>query len=115
MDCIFCKIIEGTIPGTFLVQDEDVVAIRDIQPEAPTHVLVMPRRHLRSVLELEADDAPLAGRLFVVAAQVARQEGIDARGFRLIANTGSDGGQTVDHLHLHVLGGRSLGPLVAHR
>src|SRR5688572_5914620 len=110
MDCIFCKIVAGTIPSTKVHEDEDVVAIRDIRPLAPTHVLVLPRVHVASLAEL--DDERLAGRLLATAAAIAREEKLE-RGWRLIANTGSHGGQEVHHLHLHVLGGRALGPMLS--
>lgn len=112
--CIFCRIVAGEIPATYVHEDDAVVAFRDIEPRAPVHVLVVPRRHVASLLELSpaggATDAELAGRLLEVAARVARAEGLDApgRGFRVVSNVGPEGGQSVDHLHLHVLGGRPL-------
>ena len=114
MSCVFCRIVQGEIPATFVHQDDAVVAFRDVQPVAPVHLLVVPRRHVSSLLEFApgdgAADPALSGRLLEVAARVARAEGLDApgRGFRVVANTGPEGGQSVDHLHLHVLGGRSL-------
>ncbi len=110
MDCIFCKIAAGEIPSERVYEDEHVFAIRDIHPQAPTHVLVVPRAHIPSLWELE--DRDLAGRLLDVAAQVARGEGLEA-GWRLIANTREEGGQEVPHLHLHVLGGRPMGRMVS--
>jgi len=110
MDCIFCKIAAGEIPSPFVYESERVFAIRDIAPQAPTHLLVIPREHLLSLAELE--DPGLAGELLTAAAQVAREAGLDG-GWRLIANTGRDGGQEVPHLHLHVLGGRPLGRMLA--
>lgn len=112
--CIFCRIVKGEIPATFVHQDDAVVAFRDVQPQAPVHVLVVPRRHVVSLLALDCAaggaDAQLAARLLDVAARVARDAGLAApeRGFRLVANTGPEGGQSVDHLHLHVLGGRGM-------
>lgn len=111
-DCVFCRIVAGSIPGTFVHREDDVIAIRDIQPVAPVHVLVMPTRHVASVLD-GAGDGALLGHCLQVAAQVARAEGLEERGFRLIVNTGEEGGQTVDHLHVHVLGGKPLGPMLA--
>lgn len=110
MDCLFCKIAAGEIPSDRVYEDEHVLVFRDIQPQAPTHLLVVPRAHVASLWELE--DEKLAGRLLSVAAQVARDAGLDA-GWRLIANTRDDGGQEVPHLHLHVLGGRPMGRMVS--
>ncbi|MDQ3388570.1 MAG: histidine triad nucleotide-binding protein [Gemmatimonadota bacterium] len=104
---IFTRIIDGEIPGTFVYEDDQVVAIRDINPSAPVHILVVPRKPIPSLAELEEGDVELAGRLFWVARKVAEQEGLE-RGFRVIVNTGADGGQTVPHLHLHLLGGRQF-------
>jgi histidine triad (HIT) family protein len=106
--CIFCKIIAGEAPGEILYQDDQVTAFRDIHPVAPTHVLVVPTTHIASVNELEDEDEPLVGRLFTVARRIARQEGIDASGYRLIVNTGAHGGQVVHHLHLHLIGGQRM-------
>lgn len=106
--CIFCKIIAGEAPGEILYQDDRVTAFRDIHPVAPTHILVVPNTHIASVNELEEEDEALVGRLFTVARQIARQEGIDASGYRLIVNTGAHGGQVVYHLHLHLIGGQRM-------
>ena len=106
-DCLFCRIIGGEIPATKVHQDDLVVAIRDINPQAPTHLLLMPVAHIASAADLSEADAPLLGRLFAVAAELARAEGLDG-GSRLVSNVGPDGGQTVDHLHVHLLGGRSM-------
>ena len=106
-DCLFCKIISGAIPATRVHEDDLVVAIRDINPQAPTHLLLMPVAHTGSAADLTERDAPLLGRLFAVAADLARAEGLD-RGWRLVSNVGPDGGQTVDHLHVHLLGGRFM-------
>lgn len=108
-DCLFCKIIAGDIPSTKVHEDELVVAIRDIAPRAPTHILIMPREHLSSAADLTEDDGPLLGRLFAVAADLARAERIVDRGYRLAVNVGSWGGQSVPHLHLHLMGGRAFG------
>jgi histidine triad (HIT) family protein len=109
MDCIFCKLAAGEIPSERVHEDEHVIAFRDLQPQAPVHVLVIPRIHVASLHEL--DDPELAGRLLLAAAQVAREAGLE-RGWRLIANTRDEGGQEVDHLHLHVLGGKRLGRML---
>lgn len=108
-DCIFCKIVRGEIPATFAYRDDDVVAIEDLNPQAPVHLLVLPRAHYADVAELAADaDLHAAHRLLAVAAELGRQRGGQA-GFRLVANTGPDGGQTVGHVHVHVLAGRPMG------
>ena len=104
---IFSKIIDGEIPATFVYQDEHVVAIRDINPAAPTHVLVIPRKPVVSLAELEEGDLELAGRILLAVRRIAEQEGL-ARGYRVVVNTGEEGGQTVPHLHFHILGGRQL-------
>jgi histidine triad (HIT) family protein len=109
LDCIFCKVVAGQVPAQIVLEDEHLLAIRDITPQAPTHVLVLPRRHVPSLWELE--DPELSGRLLAAAAAVARQEGL-AAGWRLIVNTREHGGQEVPHLHMHVLGGRSMGPML---
>jgi histidine triad (HIT) family protein len=106
-DCLFCRIVAGEIPSTRVHDDDLVLAIRDISPQAPTHVLVMPRQHVASVADLTEEDGPLLSRLVSVASRIAREEGLDG-GWRLVANVGADGGQTVDHLHLHLLGGRQM-------
>ena len=109
MSCIFCRIAAGEIPSSKVHEDELVLAIRDIRPQAPVHLLVLPRRHVASLSEL--DDEKLAGRLLAVAAELARREKRE-QGWRLIANSGEHGGQEVPHLHLHVLGGRKLGRML---
>ena len=106
-DCLFCRIVAGEIPSTRLHEDDLVIAIRDISPQAPTHVLVLPTAHVASAADLTDDDGPLLGRLFAVAAELARREGLDG-GWRLVSNVGADAGQTVDHLHVHLLGGRPM-------
>lgn len=105
---IFSRIIDGEIPGTFVYQDEHLVAIRDINPAAPTHVLVIPRKPIPSIAQLEEEDAELAGRLLLAVRRIAEQEGLAERGYRVVINTGDEGGQTVPHLHVHILGGRQL-------
>ena len=104
--CLFCRIADGSVPGELLHADDLVIAFRDIAPRAPTHILIIPRRHIESALELTEADGPLLGRLFSVAADLARSEGIADGGFRLVSNVGRWGGQTVDHLHFHLMGGR---------
>ena len=107
-DCIFCKIIKGDIPSTNVYKDEQVVAFRDINPAAPINILIVPKKHIESVNMLIGDDEPLIGHLFTIAKQLAAQEGIEEKGYRLVVNTGAESGQTVDHLHLHLLGGRQM-------
>jgi histidine triad (HIT) family protein len=105
-DCVFCKIGSGQIPSRMVLQDEEVFAFEDVNPQAPVHVLVIPKRHVATMNELQ--DLALLGRLFHVANLVAQKKGIAASGYRVVSNTGRDGGQTVFHLHLHVLGGRQM-------
>jgi histidine triad (HIT) family protein len=107
-DCLFCRIVAGELPSTKLGEDEDVLAIRDIAPRAPTHVLLMPRAHIESVTDLTAADGPLLGSIFAMAADIARSEGIAERGYRVVSNVGTWGGQSVDHLHFHLMGGRAF-------
>jgi histidine triad (HIT) family protein len=104
---LFTRIIDGEIPGSFVYQDEHVIAIRDINPAAPVHVLVIPRKPIPSLAELEEGDLELAGRILLAIRKVAEQEGL-RRGYRVVVNTGEEGGQTVPHLHFHILGGRQL-------
>ena len=111
-DCLFCKIIAGEIPSTKVYEDENVFAFRDIAPQAPTHILVVPREHIESVADLNADNSVLAARCLEAAAAIARQEGLKG-GFRVVSNCGDDAGQTVKHLHFHILGGERLGDRMA--
>lgn len=106
-DCLFCKIASGAIPVTRLFEDEQVVAFPDIHPQAPVHILIIPKQHFGSLAHTAAEDAKLLGHLLAAAAEVARQQYLD-KGYRLVINTGPDGGQTVDHLHVHLLGGRHM-------
>ncbi len=111
MDCIFCRIISGEIQSDILYQDEQAVAFRDVNPKAPVHLLVVPRKHIESVAELTEDETPISGHLVAVANRLAREAGISEKGYRLVVNCGPDGGQLVPHLHLHLLGGRQMGML----
>ena len=104
--CLFCRIVRGEIPAKLVAETPECVAFRDINPQAPTHVLVIPREHVASLNE--ATDPALVGRLSLVAADIARQEGIAEGGYRTVINTGADAGQTVFHIHLHLLGGREM-------
>jgi histidine triad (HIT) family protein len=107
MSCLFCKIIEGTIPSKAVYQDELVYAFADIDPKAPTHLLIVPREHIASLKEAGGNKRELLGHLLWVAADIAGKAGL-GKGYRVVVNTGEDGGQTVDHLHLHLLGGRAM-------
>lgn len=106
--CIFCKIIAGESPSQMLYQDDLVTAFRDIHPVAPTHILVVPNKHISSITEISNQDESLVGHLFTVANQIAEQEGINKNGYRLIINNGPHGGQVIYHLHLHLIGGRRM-------
>lgn len=107
-DCLFCRIVGGEVPSTKVLEDDLVVAFRDVAPRAPTHVLIVPREHVPSVRELTEEDGALAGHLLVTADRIAREEGISDAGYRLVVNVGPWGGQSVEHLHLHLLGGRAM-------
>lgn len=108
-ECLFCKIASGDIPAEIIARTDRAIAFRDIEPQAPVHVLVIPVDHYDDVPSVAEADAALAGEMLGLAALVARQEGVDASGHRLVANTGHEGGQSVGHAHMHVLGGRALG------
>jgi histidine triad (HIT) family protein len=108
MDCVFCKIAAGEVPGDILYRDEEIVAFRDISPMAPVHLLVIPVKHINQLADLSEADLPLMARLIGVANQLARQEGVAESGYRLVINSGKEGGQVVPHLHMHVIGGRPL-------
>ena len=108
MDCIFCKIIGGEIPTDFVYQDDEVVAFRDISPLAPVHILIVPKKHIGALTDLTETDMPLIGRMVNVANQLAKSEGVAESGYRLAINCGKDGRQFVQHLHMHLLGGKQL-------
>jgi histidine triad (HIT) family protein len=107
-DCLFCRIIAGEIPGAFVYQDDDLVVLRDVNPQAPMHLLVIPRKHIASLNELAAGDDALVGSMFRLAAALAKEQGYEQRGYRTVFNTNREAGQTVFHIHLHVLAGRGL-------
>ena len=107
-NCLFCRIVRGEIPATKVYEDDQVLAFRDIAPAAPTHILVIPREHLENVAALDSAHDTLTAQLIRVANQVAAQEGLTENGYRLVTNSGRDGGQSVYHLHFHVLGGRAM-------
>lgn len=106
-DCLFCKIIAGQIPSTKVYEDETVLAFRDIAPQAPTHILVVPKAHIRSVADVTADNSAVVAHIFEVIPQIAQAEGL-VNGYRVVSNCGDDAGQTVPHLHFHILGGKKL-------
>ncbi|MDR1972610.1 MAG: histidine triad nucleotide-binding protein [Treponema sp.] len=108
-DCIFCKIVRGEIPGRKIYEDDEMLAFHDVNPAAPVHFLVIPKRHIPHVMALEKDEAPLLGRILYKAQELAAALGCAEGGARFVINCKADGGQTVDHLHCHVLGGRALG------
>ncbi len=108
-DCIFCRIAAGEIPATIIAKNDDAIAFRDLNPQAPTHVLIVPVVHIGGMVDTDADQAErTVGRSIRLAVQVAKQIGLDEGGYRLVINTGRDGGQSVGHLHVHLLGGRRL-------
>jgi len=108
MDCIFCRIVAGEIPGNIIYQDKELIAFRDINPQAPTHILIIPKSHIASITELTGEQQALMGRLVLLAKELADKEGISASGYRLSVSAGADGGQLVPHIHFHLLGGRKL-------
>lgn len=107
-DCLFCRIISGEIPAKIVYEDTDAVAFEDMNPQAPVHILVIPRKHISTTLDIGEGDNPLIGRLFRIAAGIAGEKGIAERGFRLVMNTNAESGQSVYHIHLHLLGGRQM-------
>ena len=106
--CLFCRVVAGEVPADVVAQTEHVLAFRDISPQAPVHVLVIPKRHISSLEEADATDAPVLAEILLTARDIARSEGLTEAGYRTVVNTGDDGGQTVHHVHLHLLGGRPL-------
>lgn len=108
MDCIFCKIINREIPSKVVYEDEKIIAFEDINPQAPYHILLVPKKHLATLLEISEEDKELIGHLFLIANQIAKDKGIAKRGFRVIVNCNEEGGQKIFHLHFHLLGGRRL-------
>ena len=107
-DCLFCKIVSGDIQGDIVHQDDEILAFRDINPQAPTHILIIPKKHIATVNDLAEEDQQLIGKLFSDAKALAKQEGLSERGYRLVMNCNADAGQTVFHIHLHLLGGRTM-------
>ena len=107
-NCIFCKIIKGEIPANKAYEDDEILAFNDINPQAPVHLLVIPKKHIRNIMEADTEDTALLGRLFFKAQEIAKNVGCEEKGARFVVNCKSDGGQTVDHLHCHILGGRPM-------
>lgn len=112
-DCIFCKIINKEIPSNVVYEDDEIIAFRDIHPVTPVHILVIPKKHITSLANLEKEDEAIVGKIYGVINKIAKQEGILEKGFRVIVNCGEDGGQEVQHLHFHLLGGKKLGVKIA--
>lgn len=108
MDCIFCKIVAGEVPSKIFYQDEEMIAFPDIYPQAPTHLLIVPRKHIPSLATLTEEESPLIAHMVNIANRLAKEEGISERGYRVVINCGEEGGQAVPHLHMHLLGGRRL-------
>lgn len=107
-NCLFCKIINGEITATKIYENEHIIAFNDIDPKAPVHILVIPKKHIRSINELNSSDINLAGEIILAAKKIAKDQGIDSKGFRVVFNTNDDGGQTVYHIHMHIMGGRQM-------
>lgn len=110
-DCIFCKIASGEVPATKIFEDDDLVAFEDIKPAAPVHFLVIPKRHVSTLNDLEEESSSLLGKMMLAAVRLAKMKGVDESGFRQVINCNPEGGQVVYHLHLHILGGRQMGPM----
>ena len=107
-DCLFCKIVEGTIPSTKVFENESVYAFRDIEPQAPEHIIIVPKVHMASANEINTENSAVISKIFEAAAQIAKELGFAEKGYRIVNNCGEDGGQTVGHIHFHLLGGRNL-------
>lgn len=108
-DCIFCKIIKRAVPADVVYEDEEIIAFKDIQPAAPIHILIIPKKHIPSLVQLEKEDEQLVGKIYTVINEVAHLVGVKEKGYRVIVNCGKDGGQEVQHLHFHLLAGKQLG------
>ena len=107
-NCLFCKIINGDITAKKVYENEHIIAFNDIDPKAPVHILVIPKKHIRSINELNSSDINLAGEIILAAKKIAKDQGVDSKGFRVVFNTNDDGGQTVYHIHMHIMGGRQM-------
>ena len=108
-NCLFCKIIKGEIPSTKVYEDDEILAFRDINPLAPVHVLVIPKKHISSLVDLQFEDEAIIGKIYTIINKIAKQENVFESGFRVVVNCGEDGGQEVKHLHFHLIGGKKLG------
>lgn len=108
MDCLFCRIIEKSIPADIVYEDNEVLAFRDISPQAPTHILIIPKKHIATINDMTPEDSSVLGHMIETAKNIANEEGIASNGYRLIMNCNNEGGQTVYHIHLHLLGGRQM-------
>lgn len=115
MSTVFKKIIDREIPANIVYEDDDILAFNDINPKAPVHVLIIPKKEIPTADDIQPEDEPLMGRMFTVAKQIAREQGIAESGYRLLVNCRDDGGQEVYHLHMHLMGGRNMGPMVVER
>lgn len=107
-DCTFCKIINGQIPATFIYEDNDLIAFKDINPQAPVHILIVPKKHIPTIMDIEENSVDLIGKIYLVAKKLALEHGISEQGFRIVVNCNHDAGQEVFHIHFHLLGGRNL-------
>ncbi len=108
-DCLFCKIVKGEVPSTKVYEDDEIYAFRDINPAAPIHILIIPKKHIESLAQLEKEDEVLIGKIYGVINKIAEEQGVKEKGYRVIVNCGKDGGQEVMHLHFHLLAGKQLG------
>ena len=108
-DCVFCKIVDGKIPSNKVFENDEILAFKDINPAAPIHILVIPKKHISSLIDIEPEDEMLIGKIYSVINKIAEQQGVKEKGYRVIVNCGEDGGQEVMHLHFHLLAGRKLG------
>lgn len=111
MDCIFCKIAQEELPSTKVYENDEILAFKDINPVAPVHILVIPKKHIASLATIEAEDAGMLSRMMLIIRDIATEQGLDENGYRVLSNHGPDSGQLVDHLHFHILGGRKLGSI----
>lgn len=113
-DCIFCKIIKGEIPSEKVYEDDEILAFKDIHPVAPIHILIIPKKHITTLMDIEETDTKVMGKIIQATKKIATQLGIEEKGFRLIANCKQDGGQEVMHVHFHLLAGKKMGPKIIH-
>lgn len=109
LDCLFCKMVKKEISPQTVYEDDQILAFKDVNPQAPVHILIIPKKHISGVLQLKEEDQGLIGHIYLMASKIAKEQGVFQNGFRMVVNSGSDAGQTVSHLHFHLLGGRALG------